>query len=161
MAVTIASVAVQTNATSSESLIATPLHTEGDPVPGSRILPDIWTSPASPLRLTIHHREIVFLRICHSRDDPPPGGHRLLGGPSRLLEARRLTADPFACSEACRLTADPFACSEARRLTEDPLACSETCCFTADPVSYSEACRLTADPVAYPEARRLQGVTSS
>ena len=85
MAVTIASVAVQTNATSSESLIATPLHTEGDPVPGSRILPDIWTSPASPLRLTIRHREIIFLRICHSRDDPPPGGHRRLGGPSRLL----------------------------------------------------------------------------
>ena len=85
MAVTIASVAVQTNATSSESLIATPLHTEGDPVPGSRILPDIWTSPASPLRLTIRHRETVFLRICHSRDDPPPGGHRRLGVPSRLL----------------------------------------------------------------------------
>ena len=85
MAVTIASVVIQTNATSSESLIATPLHTEGDPVLGSRILPDIWTSPASPLRLTIRHRENVFLRICHSRDDPPPGGHRRLGGPSRLL----------------------------------------------------------------------------
>ena len=55
-------------------------------------LPDIWTSPASPLRLTIRHREIVFLRICHSRDDPPPGGHRRLlrgasphGGLLRLL----------------------------------------------------------------------------
>ena len=81
----IASVAVQTNATSSESRIATPLHTEGDPVPGSRILPENWTSPASPRRLTIRHHEIVFLRICHSRDDPPPGGHRRLGGPSRLL----------------------------------------------------------------------------
>ena len=80
----VASVAVQTNATSSESLIATPLHTEGDPVPGSRILQELWTSPASPLRLTIHH---------HSRDDPPPGGHRRLlrsvsphGGPLRLLK---------------------------------------------------------------------------
>ena len=92
MAVTIALVAVHTNATSSESLIATPLHTEGDPVLGSRILPEIWTSPASPLRLTIRHRENVFLLMCHSRDDPPPGGHRRLlrgasphGGPLRLL----------------------------------------------------------------------------
>ena len=85
MAVTITSVAVKKNATSSESLIATPLHTEGDPVLGSRILPGIWTSPAGSLRLTIRHRGTVFLRICHSRDDPPPGGHRLLGGPSRLL----------------------------------------------------------------------------
>ena len=85
MAVTIASVAVHTNVTSSESLIATPLHTEGDPVLGSRILPDIWTSPASPLRLTIRHRENVSRLMCHSRDDQPPGGHRRLGGPSRLL----------------------------------------------------------------------------
>ena len=85
IAVIIASVAVHTNATISESLIATPLHTEGDPVLGSRILPDIWTSPASPLRLTIRHRENVSHLMCHSRGDPPPGGHRLLGGPSRLL----------------------------------------------------------------------------
>ena len=75
IAVTIASVAVHTNATISESLIATPLHTEGDPVLGSRLLPDIWTSPASPLRLTIRHRENVSHLMCHSRDDPPPGGH--------------------------------------------------------------------------------------
>ena len=85
IAVTIASVAVHTNATISESLIATPLHTERDPVLGSRILPDIWTSPASPLRLTIRHRENVSRLMCHSRDDPPPGGHRRLGVPSRLL----------------------------------------------------------------------------
>ena len=70
----IASVAVRTNATSSESLLATPLHTEGDPVPGSHTLLGNWTSPASPLRLTIHRYT----------DDPPPGGHRRLGGPSRL-----------------------------------------------------------------------------
>ena len=75
IAVTIASVAIHTNATISESLIATPLHTEGG----------IWTSPASPLRLTIHHRENVSHLMCHSRDAPPPGGHRRLGGPSRLL----------------------------------------------------------------------------
>ena len=104
IAVTIASVAVHTNATISKSLIVTPLHTEGDPVLGSLLLPDIWTSPASPLRLTIRHRENVSHLMCHSRDDPPPGGHRRLhrsasphdgprritsgprhGGPSRLL----------------------------------------------------------------------------
>ena len=70
----IASVAVL-NATSSESLIATPLPTVADPVPGNLTFLGNWTSPASPLRLTIHR----------CRDDPPPGGHRHLGGPLRLL----------------------------------------------------------------------------
>ena len=35
--------------------------------------------------LTIRHRENVSHLMCHSRDDPPPGGHHRLGGPSRLL----------------------------------------------------------------------------
>ena len=70
----IASVAVL-NATSSESLLATPLHTVADPVPGNLTFLGNWTSPASPLRLTIHR----------CRDDPPPEGHRHLSGPLRLL----------------------------------------------------------------------------
>ena len=82
----VASVAVLANATNSESLIATPLHTEGDPVPGSRILQEGWTSPASPLRLTIHH---------HSRDDPPLGGHRRLGEPSRLRRSASPHEEPL------------------------------------------------------------------
>ena len=84
IAVTIASVDVHTNATISESPIATPLHTEGDPVLGSRLLPGIWTSPASPLRLT----------ISHLRGASPHGGPRRLRrgasphcAPSRLLRS--------------------------------------------------------------------------
>ena len=43
----------------------------------SHTLLGYWTSPASPLRLTIHR----------CRDDPPLGGHRHLGRPSRLKGA--------------------------------------------------------------------------
>ena len=42
---------------------------------------DFTSKSPSP---TIRHRENVSLLMCHSRDDPPPGGRRL-GGPSRLL----------------------------------------------------------------------------
>ena len=73
----IASVAVL-NATSSESLLATPLPTVADPVPGNLIFLGNWTSPASPLRLT----------ILRCRDDLPPGGHRRLGGPLRVASQR-------------------------------------------------------------------------
>ena len=176
IAVTIASVAVHTNATISESLIATPLHTEGDPVLGSRLLPDIWTSPASPLRLTIRHRENVSHLMCHSRDDPPPGGHRRLhrsasphggprripSGPRRLLRGasphgspRRLprSASPTQRRVASRRTQSPTQRRVTSRRTPSP--CSETRRLTADPVACSETCCLTADPVAYSEARRL------
>ena len=79
----IASVAVL-NATSSESLLATPLPTVADPVPGNLTFGN-WTSPASPLRLTIHLR----------RGDPPPGGHRHLGGPLRLLRGESPHGGPL------------------------------------------------------------------
>ena len=76
IAVTIASVDVHTNTTISESPIATPLHTEGGPVLGSRLLPDIWTSPASPLVIS----EACRLTVDHVA----------------YAEARRLTAHPVA-----------------------------------------------------------------
>ena len=79
----IASVAVL-NATSSESLLATPLPTVADPVPGNLTFGN-WTSPASPLRLTVHLR----------RDDPPPGGHRHLGRPLRLLRGESPHGGPL------------------------------------------------------------------
>ena len=79
----IASVAVL-NATSSESLLATPLPTVADPVPGNLTFGN-WTSPASPLRLTVHRR----------RGDPPPGGHRHLGGPLRLLRGESPHGGPL------------------------------------------------------------------
>ena len=87
IAVTIASVDVHTNATISESSIATPLHTEGGPFLGSRLLPDIWTSPASPL---------VISEACHLTADPVA-----------YAEARRLTAHPVAFSEVSLITALP------------------------------------------------------
>ena len=80
----IASVAVL-NATSSESLLATPLPTVADPVPGNLTFLGNWTSPASPLRLTVHR----------CRDDPPPGGHRHLGGPLRLLRGESPHGGPL------------------------------------------------------------------
>ena len=80
IAVTIASVSVHTNATISESPIATPLHTEGSPFLGSRLLPDIWTSPASPLVISEARR----LR----RGVSPHGA------PSRLLRSASITALP-------------------------------------------------------------------
>ena len=79
----IASVAVL-NATSSESLLATPLPTVADPVPGNLTFGN-WTSPASPLRLTVHLR----------RGNPPPGGHRHLGGPLRLLRGESPHGGPI------------------------------------------------------------------
>ena len=88
IAVTIASVAVHTNATISESPIATFLHTEGGPFLGSRLLPDIWTSPASPLVIS--------------------EARRLTANPVAYAEASRLTLHPVAFSEVllsrlCRL----------------------------------------------------------
>ena len=71
----IASVAVL-NATSRESLVATPLPTVADPVPGNL---------TSPLRLTVHLR----------RGDPPPGGHRHLVGPLRLLRGESPHGGPL------------------------------------------------------------------
>ena len=159
IAVTIASVAVHMNATISKSLIATPLHTEGDPVLGSRLLPDIWTSPASPIRLTIRHRENVSHLMCHSRDDPPPGGHRHLTAvpvaypvvPVAYSEAHRLTAVSVAYPEARRLTADPVAYSEARRLTADPVASQRT----PSPAQKSVASWQTPSPTQRRIASRL------
>ena len=115
-AVTLASVAVRTNATKSASLIATLLPTEGGPVLGNRLLPDTWTFQASHRRLTRsaslhrghlrHHEndslqevhplqsECDSLLMHHTRNDSPHGGHlRLLrsdsphGGPLRLLRS--------------------------------------------------------------------------
>ena len=54
------------------------------PVPGNLTFGN-WTSPASPLRLTVHRR----------RDDPPPGGHRHLGGPLRLLRGESPLGGPL------------------------------------------------------------------
>ena len=111
-AVTLASVAVRTNA----SFIATLLPTEEGPVLGNRLLPDTWTFQASHLRLTRsaslhrghlrHHEndslqevhplqsECDSLLMHHTRNDSPHGGHlRLLrsdsphGGPLRLLRS--------------------------------------------------------------------------
>ena len=149
IAVTIASVDVHTNATISESPIATPLHTGGGPVLGSRLLPDIWTSPASPLVIS--------------------EARRLTADPVAYAEARRLTAHPVAYSEVRRITAVTVASSGGRRLKAVPVACSEALPvaysearrLTAVPVAYSEARRLTAVPVAYSKARRLQGVTNN
>ena len=114
IAVTIASVDVHTNATISESPIATPLHTEGGPVLGSRLLPDIWTSPASPLVISEARRLTA---------DP----RRLTADPVAYAEARRLTAHPVTYSEVRRITAVTVASSGGRRLTAVPVACSEAC----------------------------------
>ena len=102
IAVTIASVEVHTNATISESPIETPLHTKGGPVLGSRLLPDIWTSPASPLVIS--------------------EARRLTADPVAYAEVRRITAVAVASSGGRRLTAVPVAYSEARRLTAVPVS---------------------------------------
>ena len=134
MAVTIASVAVHTNATISESPIATSLHTEGGPFLGSRLLPDIWTSPASPLVIS--------------------EARRLTANPVVYTEASRLTVHPVAFSEVLlsrlyRLLLRRVSThSGARRPPAVPFACSE-------------APRLTVVPVAYSKARLLQGITTS
>ena len=75
------------NATISESPIATPLHTEGGPFLGSRLLPGIWTSPASPLVIS--------------------EARRLTADPVAYAEARRLAAHPVAFSEVRLITALP------------------------------------------------------
>ena len=64
-----------------------PLHTEGGPFLGSRLLPDIWTSPASPLVIS--------------------EARRLTADPVAYAEARRLTAHPVAFSEVRLITALP------------------------------------------------------
>ena len=87
IAVTIASVDVHTNATISESPIATPLHTKGGLFLGSRLLPGIWTSPASPLVIS--------------------EARRLTADPVAYAEARRLAAHPVAFSEVRLITALP------------------------------------------------------
>ena len=115
IAVTIASVDVHTNATISESPIATPLRTEGGPFLGSRLLPDIWTSPASPL---------VISEV-----------RRLPADPVSYAEACRLTAHPVAFSEVRRITAVAVASSGGRRLTAVPVAYSEARRLTAVPVA--------------------------
>ena len=149
IAVTIASVAVHTNATISESLIATPLHTEGDPVLGSRILPDIWTSPASPLRLIIRHRENVSRLMCHSRDDPPPGGHRRLGGPSRLLRGASPHGRPSRLLKrrvTSRRTPSPAQRRVASRRTPSPAQRRVASRRTPSPTQRRVASRLTPSP---------------
>ena len=78
---------VHTNATISESPIATPLHTEGGPFLGSRLPPDIWTSPASPLVIS--------------------EARRLTADPVAYAETSRLTAHPVAFSEVRLITALP------------------------------------------------------
>ena len=102
IAVTIASVDVHTNATISESPIATPLHTEGGPILGSRLLPGIWTSPASPL---------VILEA-----------RRLTADPVAYAEARRLTAHPVAFSEVRRITAVAVASRQSPSPTQRRVA---------------------------------------
>ena len=68
--------------------MATSLHTEGGPFLGSRLLPDIWTSPTSPLVIS--------------------EASRLTANPVAYAEASRLTVHPVAFSEVllswlCRL----------------------------------------------------------
>ena len=102
IAVTIASVDVHTNATISESPIETPLHTKGGPVLGSRLLPDIWTSPASPLVIS--------------------EARRLTADPVAYAEARRFTAHPVAFSEVRRITVVAVASRRSRSPTQRRVA---------------------------------------
>ena len=139
IAVTIASVAVHTNATISESPIATSLHTEGGPFLGSRLLPDIWTSPASPLVIS--------------------EARRLTANPVAYAEASRLTVHPVAFSEVllswlCRLLL-------RRVLTHSGARLLRGASPHGGPFACSEAPRLTVVPVAYSKARLLQGITTS
>ena len=84
IAATIASVDVHTNATISESPIATPLHTEGGPFLGSRLLPDIWTSPASPLVIS-EARRLTADPVASRRTQSPS---------QKCVASRRLPSPP-------------------------------------------------------------------
>ena len=102
IAVTIASVDVLTNATISESPLVTPLYTEGGPFLESRLLPDIWTSSASPLvisearRLTADPSSIN--RCVASRRSPSPAPRRVASrwspSPTQRLIASRRSPSP-------------------------------------------------------------------
>ena len=115
IAVTIASVDVHTNATISESPIATPLHTEGGPFLGSRLLPVIWTSPASPLvisearRLAAHPVAFSEVRLITALLSPPQEGvaSRRSRSPTQWRVASRRSPSPTRRRVASRRSPSP------------------------------------------------------
>ena len=135
------------NATISESPIATPLHTEGGPFLGSRLLPGIWTSPASPLvisearRLTAHpvaFSEVRFITalpsppqegVASRRSRSPNGGPRRLlggasphGGPRRLLRGSSSHGGPRRLLKGASPPGDHHQLSEWDSLQSQDLA---------------------------------------